>query len=747
MSHAIHRGGHSSPRAPRSRYALVFCAVVVAGACRHDAPTGLSAAPPRTANVIEITAPPPSADDPGINYADTYVIQTQTVAETTTVTASVPFEDPNTGQPTTVTTVGSEPQKINVTAGYGYDGQPRITNGFEQSSGEETVWLRRVTDVTVDQRGDGSDTQPFLYDPMDEIGSMVGAVLDPTAGTAPSAPVGGGTCLQIEGCAPLLLREEHQGAVIRPLGVRGPVVRGIAGAQRTRIVAASEKLVRIEEYLPADAPAGGTPMPMGALSTASASQERTEHKVTRDYEPRNGEDGEQEWQLSHAMYETFVESPERKARHALHLTVNKSKFHRNREKDDERRKTPRRRPAPDPSNTSPPRSPSSPQSGPIVVLEGTRASATCDPATAIIPCDPTIIPGTPDPQPVDKTTVIGGDFARWMSGSGPPLIMQHGFWSDARTWGRMDGWFARDIQASSIHRFTLPWYSTYEDQAAELQRKITGAIGSAGAVVIGHSNGGMIGRYLARHPSADPSFPPANISAVITVGTPHWGVPVARNFASVNRLFGWGKLGALLSCTWPLMGGCHSFLAMASSSLRNIYGGFASGPPVLNEMQPNSPYHDNFNREAEGFRRFGVTSDIWPRWMPWRGYGEAYCFPESGCGGSSQVRRIDRIYKHDLSCVIIASLFQRWLKATRCVSDASFLKAIDKFFQRYVDIAGDGAVPFWSQRYPNVPDWDRYVVYRGPFHWGETESGRVGNRLETILVGRLGVPGLVRLGP
>lgn len=737
MPHAIPCGDPRSSRARHTWYSLLLLSALVAAACRHDAPTGLSAGPVRAGRVIEIPVAPASADDPAINYSDTYLIQTQVIAETSTVKAAVPFDDPNTGLPTTATTVTTEPQTVNVTAGYGYDGQPRITNGFQQSSGEETIWLRRVTDVTEDRRADGSDTQPFLYDPMDEVGSLVGAVLDPTAATAPPPPTSPppGGCLLIEGCAPLLMRQggDDPGAIIRPLGARGPVLRGIGGAQRTRILAATDKLIRIEESLPAAARGSSASAHMGSLSSASASEERVEHRITRDYEPQDA-GGDQEWQLKHTMYETFTESAERNSRFAFHVTVVKSKFHRNREKDEERRNKSRRQ-APHPT------------SAPVVGRDGAVASATCDPTTAIIPCDPTALPGEPLELPVDKTTVEGGDYTLWVGGSGPPLVMQHGIWSDARTWGRTAGWLARDVQVRSIHRFSLAWANTYEDQAAELHRKIAGAIGGDRAVIIGHSNGGMIGRYLARRPSADPWTPPANVEGVITVGTPHWGVPLARYAMSMNRLFGWGKLGTLLSCAIPTLGGCNSYLMIASSPLRNIFGAYLDGPPVIRQMQPNSVYHDTFNREAEGFRRFGVTSEVWARWMPWRGYGEAFCFPESGCGGSSQVRRIDRIYKRDISCGIIATAFQRWLKAARCFSDATFLRAVDKFFQRYVDTSGDGVVPAWSQRYPNIPDWDRYTVYSGPFHWGETESGRVGNRIETILVQRMGVPGLVRLGP
>ena len=182
------RGGVSRALNLCTLMTLLSCASIVA-ACDHDAPTGLTAVETPPSRVVEIASPANSAYDNGINRNDTWMEQTQTIAETTTVTSSEPFDDPNTGQQTYTTTLGSEPQTVNVSAGYGYDGQPRFTTGFQQTSGEETIWMQRVTDVTTDRRADGSDTQPIAYDPMNELGSLYGARLEYGSGAGSGAAV------------------------------------------------------------------------------------------------------------------------------------------------------------------------------------------------------------------------------------------------------------------------------------------------------------------------------------------------------------------------------------------------------------------------------------------------------------------------------------------------------------------------------------------------------------------------------
>jgi pimeloyl-ACP methyl ester carboxylesterase len=731
MSGIISRGGGAVSRARGfPGIAMLLSFTVLLAGCDRDAPTASLRVSDSAGPVSDTWSNALPADDPGIDPNDTNVLQTQTVAETTTVTSTEAFADPNTGQQVYTATVGSPPQSLNVSAGYGYDGQPRITTGFEQTNSEETVWLRRVTDETTDRRADGSDTQGFAYDPMNEVGTLVGAQL---YGSGGSGGGGGGDspCTITVACPASTSPSTTEPAAIRPFGPYGPAIAATRGAHGARVTMLPHDRIRVEEYLTEPPTHGAGLMNLSVSAAVSqppadAAEVKMDHKITRDYEQQDDE-----WLLKHTLNETFVDAAGSRARHALHLTVVKRTLHRNKQKDAERAKSVK---------------PSAVGLSPTADAHSLHIQdPTCDPTTAVIPC---LVEYSNVESAPDETTVGGGDFMRVVRSTGPALVLQHGFFSDAKTWKRMDGWLGQDVAVGSVYRLTLPWSWKYEDEAGVLRAKIGTATASSGAILVGHSNGGMVVRYLARHPltGADASVPKANIKAVITVGTPHWGAPIARYGASINRLFGWGGLRPLLACAIPLAG-CSAFHLLTASSLVNVFTPFASNIPVLDEMQPNDRYHSAFNSETEGFRRFGISSQLGPRWLPWRIWGDAYCFPESGCGGGGQVRRIDRIYKRDIACVIMGSIFGRWDAAARCAFDASFVRGFERMFGMLSEVSGDGIVPAWSQTYPHIVSDDQYLVNNGPSHLGETKSARIGNRIERILVGKLGLGGKVVLAP
>lgn len=708
-------------------------AICVSALCAcSDGPTAVrpsAGAPPRLDAGASIY-PPLSADDPGINPYDTWVVQVQTVAETTMVSSSQPFDDPNTGSPVTSATIGSTPQTVNVTAGYGYNGQIRITQGYSQSNGLETVWSQRVGDVTVDKTGAGTiNTVPLESDPLNELGSLQYAQIDPTGsigGPPPPPP------LPNDPCANSIDPSTCFAANRLP--------------SPPRIIDVSPTQRRIVEMLPIDdaersgallaaAPTSRSLAASGALMDKAASDDaKWSQKVTRDYEKKNGE-----WQLKHQMYETFVEHGHGSARHATHFTVQSRQFHRNAELDAKRAKLRRRM---DSVGTSSPGAGKGPASLASMAVIG------CNPVLAIRPCDDPNYGGSPsiDPPAPDQTIVLPVNYHDVLS-SGMTVVLQHGFFSDARTWTRMKPWLEKDMVIANLEAKTTYWPNLYEDQAAELHRDIAGTISSQGAILIGHSNGGMISRSLARNPSIgnerQPAgyVAPADIRGVITIGTPHWGAPAARHLRSINRLFRWGNEAAILLCGWTTSYGCQNFTYMANSTMRNAFVALAGNVAVMSQMQPNSAYHSQVNSLPEtSFRKFGIESYLWKKWLPWRLYGDAYCYEDSPCGGSVQVKKIDKIYHHDISCSITSGLLFNWHTAAKCAADAAFLRAADNLYGGWVEWSGDGIVPGWSQHYPNVPSTDFFVVDDGPAHWGETSDKRIGQRVETVLRDRLRVP-------
>jgi pimeloyl-ACP methyl ester carboxylesterase len=354
----------------------------------------------------------------------------------------------------------------------------------------------------------------------------------------------------------------------------------------------------------------------------------------------------------------------------------------------------------------------------------------------------------PDPPANDETVLNGGDLSLNTGLSGPTVVLQHGWHSDMRTFERMQAWIASDMTVASVPNHSLPWKETYEDQASKLQIALrSGAdIIAPNVILVGHSNGGMISRYLGRHPGAaneaggSPYYEPVPVEGVITIGTPHLGGPVVKYGGSLNTLLGVAGGTAVVLCWFEQGGGCQQIFRITTSGVHGFFAALQGPWPVLNEMWPNDAYHASFNAQPESFRRFGIQSYAWKRWGLWRIYGDSYCYSNTTCGGPAFVKKADRTYHHDVSCSIVGLFTMRWRAAAGCAADGAFLMLFDNIYRRFTepnpiddDNYGDGIVPGWSQRYPNIPPQDQYPVHDGPSHVGETKDPRIGAKVEVIL--------------
>lgn len=313
----------------------------------------------------------------------------------------------------------------------------------------------------------------------------------------------------------------------------------------------------------------------------------------------------------------------------------------------------------------------------------------------------------------------------------------------------MHSWLATDVSAAKIIRKSLPWRETYETQAAALHKRLRSEEYIPGPVIlIGHSNGGMINRYLGRHPAAynetggSLGYDALNVRGVVTIGTPHKGVPLANFAPGMSNILGWGGWTAKIVCTWQDMAGCLRFGELATAPIRGYVEQHHGLYPVLGQMQPNSPYHSDFNSQPEYFQRYGVQSYLRStKWQLWGLNGAMSCYTWDLCGAPAEVNKTDRIYKRDISCAITGIFVLRWQKAAKCALDAVVLKAVDRTANRHFGAGDytDGVVPRWSQLYPNIPMEDQFEIYGGPNHIEETKSFQVLTQFKNVLRNRFDI--------
>lgn len=656
------------------------------------------------------------ATDPGINTSDTWVQGSATEAETTFVHSDQSFADPTTGQQTTDMTLAEPAYPVSYVSGYGYDGVFRGTSAFDAAEGTETQTVQQIGNGTGDADVNGvASTDALDREPITDLGDLTYAQVDPSGGS------GGGT-----GCP----NNEITCNILPPHATLDGVPPSPAVNGWTRTITHIDGT----HYRAEDAADSTFALPAGR---GNLSQLHRKVRIVREFELRNGK-----WLIQHMMHEISVSSNAGTITQRHHHVINQLNFHINTAADSVRRL--RQLAA---SATVSAFTPG--LITPVTSRRGVGASHDVNPCITIDTPDACggsssgTSYGYQDPPPPDNTTDVGPMVSRIVRGSPYTIVMQHGFISSPSTWGRMDDWLSTDMAGISTIRPKLDWTQTYENQAVQLGYTLRDSAVPGQAILIGHSNGGMVERYLAENPYIASGV---NLAGVVTVGTPHRGAPLARYARDMNRMLGVGGVGALIVCAFPNEGGCERFLNVMNSGLNAYYKAFEAGPPVLNEMQPTDQYHSQFNSTPESFQRYGIESYGWNLWKFWSEFGGAYAYSDSRVGDYAQVKKTDRTYHHDVTCSVIGLFTFRYNYTAGCAADAVFLKAINNVYNRYTETSGnggrfigDGIVPAWSQPYPNIPDQDQYPIYDGPAHLSETSSKAVGEQIETILVQHFGV--------
>ena len=357
----------------------------------------------------------------------------------------------------------------------------------------------------------------------------------------------------------------------------------------------------------------------------------------------------------------------------------------------------------------------------------------CDISTEENPCDG-------DPPPPDDgggTGGTGGTDGNPCGTVGPNtrnVLFQHGIYSGGNTWHRMLFWMRADFYLGCTPAPDLNDRARIADQAADLTGKIQ-ATGQAGYVLVGHSQGGLVSRYVGR-------YHPELVSGVVTVGTPHLGAPIMQTekAAVLAGMFGVSALatygcidgGSPIGCKVP----AH-FAAFGIPLLVKIIGDAAS--PVRVDLRPGSNLQATLNGSMEPFPRVGIQHFAKKLSVEWRLYGDYWDNPEGPNGGRSRVRRAEGALYTNAACGVVGFLIGATSTAGKCTTRVAGMLATTGLWNIMTARLGktDGIVPGSSQIYPNA--LQNYQIPQGDSHVGETKSDLTRRELRKALRGYMNV--------
>jgi pimeloyl-ACP methyl ester carboxylesterase len=202
--------------------------------------------------------------------------------------------------------------------------------------------------------------------------------------------------------------------------------------------------------------------------------------------------------------------------------------------------------------------------------------------------------------------------ARYVDGTGKPVIWQHGICSDGATWNGMRPRIDQSHRIFYEQVYSLNSLSSLENQTIDLEGRVS-SVGVGGNVVVSHSQGGLIARRLGQRR-------PDLVSGVITVGTPHQGALIAQNTPEYISDQIHGAVGNL--CVGNIM--CPYLNEVLNRTTSGFLAwGLGQVAPVVNDDRPNSAFINGLNGSHETFRRASIQMSVPPRWALFRVLGDA----------------------------------------------------------------------------------------------------------------------------
>lgn len=742
------------PLRPHRAPVFPLLSLLVLAACRDYSTL------PQTPTDVEVPLAPTSAHhyyectDPAgcVDPSDTHVIGDVTFRTHSVLSTSFPIYDARTGQYTSTLVTDDAPLHVHVDAGYTPSGLVKVITNYTDGPDYST---RVMPQVTAQELTGNSLTQINSYNyaltdtpPADlQASSPMGFV-----GSTQNGDITAGVLIDVndttQGSASKVLSSGSVSASrITTFSIR-PVLRdAIARAQGGAIVASvfaglpvhvrsggPGKLIMDDDVSQlgdeAVAPRGRSGVALAATARPISS---TASRTRTFVGSKNGWTLAEDRTTAKQVHSDHVATTERVT------TWSNMVITRNRARDTARRKlrpTTDRLPLPEESSDMPTATTSGLRSISPQVLDGSRPSY-------LIACDdqctgggttsyPTVIGFNPMCSPnVEANINVTGDVN---------LLYQHGFSSDGMTWCAGSYYQRTRFTVRNELRFTTSSSQFYELQAGQLVDSLTKyATGYPGPYVfVGHSNGGLVSRLAAQNLNGNPAL----VRGVMSVSSPHAGLPLAR--LSTQQLIGAITVPTALyiGCNFISSLACTSLGAMAAYGAGSLVGALGatlanSANPVVQQAEPGSAFQAYINSRGNPVLVAGIQDRAWDRWTPLRLWGDSKnCGSGSvdcgDIGGRRYVQTADKTYHTFIKCSVVSGLLAIvWAPsataAYTCGMGAAGMRAVDNQF-RAISVGnshGDGVVPESSQLFPGAPSNAQFLADDSDSHLGVTSSGRV----------------------
>lgn len=652
----------------RGRVVAALAAGLALAAC-SDQPTGSGPAAP-TQVPFGVMAPV----DNSINQADTWVSFDASRDEQTTVTSSEAVYDARSAQYTNTVSAELAPQALHAEAGYDSYGTIRYNEYRQVSTADPT---ENIVDPTTRIQVVGQQVTTY-----DEYNQPTYAVNEEDPSVAPLEELGTLSGAQITQTVVLDHEPANGVAIMTSLSATG------AGAV-TRVRRLSANRISVETSTSETLPSAA----LAALPGASQGA-RQDTKVDRTY----GRRGDR-WVLEELKSTNRTVAGGSTVEHTQRTRLRNVRWHENRGKDEARKK----------------------QRDAVTAGGPSRLYQPGDNCTDD-PCYPG--PGGGDPPPPPPPPPGPCD----AGSSGRHMVFQHGIFSNNANWGNMPDRVASDFYVGCKLRPDLDSNDRLASQAYSLAQKIT-ALGRGPLLLVGHSQGGLIGRYAGQHY-------PNTISGVVTLGTPHRGAPIANT----SKI----AVAAVLTVPATLAArGCGStWRGIRCGAVRTLTGmipslaswGTDAAVPAFIDLRPGSAFLQGLATTYEPFPRAGLQYLPSRVFVEWRLRGDMFD------DGSKYVRTAWVALGVSTACSAVGWIIGFHGAATNCAATAGALLAISLIWNLMTTglASGDGVVPYSSQVYPganrNVPIRDNAVS-----HTGEMRGDVTRKQLRPVLRDVMGV--------